>query len=435
MMLRLSTFIALLAVTLAQSGYEYNKPNQPFGSGTTPNRPGFPGTGGSSGGYPSSPTAPSSPNGPQRDEYPSTAGGSTPGFPSGSPSYPTGPSQGFPGSSQRPGQPGQSRPQGGAGFQPTFPSGPQNVPGQPGAGPSGTGFGSDTGAYEGGDYSAIPGEPDRDYPILTEIPQTSFRCDAQAYPGYYADVEARCQVFHVCANNRTYDFLCPNGTIFSQQVFVCVWWNQFDCNSAPGLYELNANLYQESPRPGSAQQDYAPQGPSASYPGSIGPQGPSSPYPGGNTPQGPSSSYPGSNAPQGPSSSYPGGNGPQGTPSYPGSTPQRPSSSFPGTPQGSSPTYPGSSGPQGPSSSYPGSTGPSSGFPGSSSPQGPTSSYPGSQTPSGYPGSSTGNFQGYPSGAPTGPSFPTGGNTGRPQGPSNDNYPQPPNREYLPPRN
>ncbi|XP_047993515.1 uncharacterized protein LOC125231948 [Leguminivora glycinivorella] len=76
MMLRLSTFIALLAVTLAQSGYEYNKPNQPFGQGTTPNRPGFPGAGGTSGGsgYPSSPTAPSSPSGPQQDGYPSTAG-------------------------------------------------------------------------------------------------------------------------------------------------------------------------------------------------------------------------------------------------------------------------------------------------------------------------------------------------------------------------
>lgn len=97
-----------------------------------------------------------------------------------------------------------------------------------------------------GDYSAIPGEPDIDYPILSEIPETSFDCAQQQYPGYYADVEARCQVFHVCAfnNTRKFDFLCPNGTIFSQEFLVCVWWNQFDCASAPGLFANNANLYE-----------------------------------------------------------------------------------------------------------------------------------------------------------------------------------------------
>ncbi|XP_056639751.1 uncharacterized protein LOC130447117 [Diorhabda sublineata] len=101
-------------------------------------------------------------------------------------------------------------------------------------------------AFDEDDYSAIPGEPDKDYPILSEIPQTSFSCDQQQYPGYYADVETRCQVFHVCANNLTYDFLCPNGTIFHQEYLVCVWWNQFNCDSAPSLYEVNANIYDYS---------------------------------------------------------------------------------------------------------------------------------------------------------------------------------------------
>lgn len=50
----------------------------------------------------------------------------------------------------------------------------------------------------------------------------------------------------MCALNRTFDFLCPNGTIFSQEVFVCVWWNQFDCSSAPGLYNKNADIYDYS---------------------------------------------------------------------------------------------------------------------------------------------------------------------------------------------
>lgn len=114
-------------------------------------------------------------------------------------------------------------------------------PGQFGGGGSGG-----DGSYPGGDYSAIPGTPGVDYPIYTEIPQTSFDCKQYPWPGYYADVEAQCQVFHICALNTTFNFLCPNGTIFSQQHLVCVWWNQFDCSTAPSLYGNNANIYDYS---------------------------------------------------------------------------------------------------------------------------------------------------------------------------------------------
>lgn len=39
------------------------------------------------------------------------------------------------------------------------------------------------------------GRAGRDYPILSYIPLTSFGCDLVAdYPGYYADMEAGCQV-------------------------------------------------------------------------------------------------------------------------------------------------------------------------------------------------------------------------------------------------
>ncbi|XP_067615622.1 RNA-binding protein 14 [Eurosta solidaginis] len=100
--------------------------------------------------------------------------------------------------------------------------------------------------YNGeGDYSAIPGVPAVDYPIYAQVPQTNFDC-AQQLPGYYSDVEAQCQVFHICALNRTYSFLCPNGTIFSQETLVCVWWNQFECGSAPALYANNAYIYDYS---------------------------------------------------------------------------------------------------------------------------------------------------------------------------------------------
>lgn len=40
---------------------------------------------------------------------------------------------------------------------------------------------------------SIPGKPESDYPTFTTIPQTAFDCKGQT-PGYYADIEARCQV-------------------------------------------------------------------------------------------------------------------------------------------------------------------------------------------------------------------------------------------------
>ncbi|XP_073819513.1 uncharacterized protein [Musca autumnalis] len=120
--------------------------------------------------------------------------------------------------------------------------------GATGRGGAGGGAGSATGSsglgddYDG-DYSAIPGVPGVDYPIYSQVPPTNFDCAQQALPGYYSDIEAQCQVFHICALNRTYSFLCPNGTIFSQEVLVCVWWNQYDCASAPSLYANNAFIY------------------------------------------------------------------------------------------------------------------------------------------------------------------------------------------------
>lgn len=91
---------------------------------------------------------------------------------------------------------------------------------------------------------SVQGEPGKDYPIYSEIPQTSFKCSDQKLPGYYGDVEAKCQVFHICqADGRMDSFLCPNGTIFAQNYFVCVWWHDFDCSTTESFYNLNENLY------------------------------------------------------------------------------------------------------------------------------------------------------------------------------------------------
>ncbi|XP_071514915.1 uncharacterized protein [Panulirus ornatus] len=78
-------------------------------------------------------------------------------------------------------------------------------------------------------------------PLLEEVPQTSFSCLDRPY-GYYADVEANCQAFHVCLNNLKWSFLCPNQTLFNQEYLVCDHAINVDCSQASSLYTLNDNF-------------------------------------------------------------------------------------------------------------------------------------------------------------------------------------------------
>lgn len=410
----------------AQSGYNYDRPESvrpPQGgfAGTTPpyvapvfppNQASVPGGGYN---YPAQadtdfptaavPTGSGYPTGPQLQGRPQgftpTTGGATP-YPSaqaqpavGSP-YPSAQAgnvpqlQGFPPSSGNVPQL-QGRPQG---FSPSAGGGsivPQGISPQ-GISPIGTSVpgGQQQDENQEGDYSAIPGEPDIDYPILSEIPETSFDCAQQEYPGYYADVEARCQVFHVCAfnNTRKYDFLCPNGTIFSQEFLVCVWWNQFDCASAPGLFANNANLY-ETPQ---ANQPGLQGGISNDYPSAAGPSGIAATGPGTGT-------YPAPGRPNvgsGPGTSF-------GTAGTPQTTYGAPPVSAPGSAGGYQPL-----GPTGSSASYP--TGPSQ--------------YPSTQGTYPSVGPST-NYQ------PQQQAYPSQSDT--PYPPSGNQGTTPP-RDYLPPR-
>merc|ERR1711983_571141 len=94
--------------------------------------------------------------------------------------------------------------------------------------------------------SSIPGSPGEDYPIYSSPPDTSFLCDG-FIEGYYADPEAECQAFHICANFGSddltkYSFLCPNGTLFNQQYFICDWWFNVDCSQAENFYSLNEEV-------------------------------------------------------------------------------------------------------------------------------------------------------------------------------------------------
>ncbi|XP_045610805.2 uncharacterized protein [Procambarus clarkii] len=89
------------------------------------------------------------------------------------------------------------------------------------------------------------GVPGQHYPILASVPQTGFSCQSREFPGYFADTtdEARCQVFHICQfDGRLDSFLCPNGTVFNQQYFVCDWWFNVDCAASEQFFALNSEI-------------------------------------------------------------------------------------------------------------------------------------------------------------------------------------------------
>ena len=62
-------------------------------------------------------------------------------------------------------------------------------------------------------------------------------------------MSGECQVFHVCVlagpatlKLNPVSFLCPNGTLFNQEYFICDWWFNVDCTIAESLYSLNDDV-------------------------------------------------------------------------------------------------------------------------------------------------------------------------------------------------
>ncbi|XP_063980279.1 uncharacterized protein LOC135164124 [Diachasmimorpha longicaudata] len=93
-------------------------------------------------------------------------------------------------------------------------------------------------------YGATRGKPGIDYPAYAVIPETNFNCKEQRYKGFFGDPSTGCQVWHYCdLNGGKSSFLCPNGTIFSQQALTCDWWFNVKCESTTQLYVLNERLY------------------------------------------------------------------------------------------------------------------------------------------------------------------------------------------------
>merc|ERR1719458_864202 len=75
------------------------------------------------------------------------------------------------------------------------------------------------------------------------LPDTAFTCEDKVTGGYYADMEADCQLFHVCVQVSEYEFqdfhfLCPNDTVFDQQHLVCTNWFEVDCHAQLALVPL-----------------------------------------------------------------------------------------------------------------------------------------------------------------------------------------------------
>merc|ERR1712098_213208 len=139
-------------------------------------------------------------------------------------------------------------------------------------GGGGGGFGGGGAGGEGSLEETIPGIPGEDYPIYSEVPETSFFCDGQVDGGYYGDPEAECQAFHICANDGAgglskFSFLCPNGTLFQQQYFVCDWWFNVDCSTTEDFYSLNDEIAaeREANSPGGGQGRYNGAGAQAGY--------------------------------------------------------------------------------------------------------------------------------------------------------------------------
>ena len=89
----------------------------------------------------------------------------------------------------------------------------------------------------------IPGTAGDDYPIFAQVPPTLFECSGLTPGGYYADPETDCQAFHICVDHNRleelvkYSFLCPNGTIFNQEYFICDWWFNVDCAESAAIAE------------------------------------------------------------------------------------------------------------------------------------------------------------------------------------------------------
>ncbi|XP_074596975.1 uncharacterized protein LOC141852038 [Brevipalpus obovatus] len=93
------------------------------------------------------------------------------------------------------------------------------------------------------DYHHHAPNPEDDYPTPWS-PSTHFRCDEVEFPGYYADIEAGCRVWHICEpGGRHHRMSCPRETLFNQKHKVCDWWYNVECEKSTEYYHLNRDMF------------------------------------------------------------------------------------------------------------------------------------------------------------------------------------------------
>ena len=52
------------------------------------------------------------------------------------------------------------------------------------------------------------------------------------------------QAWHYCSQEGLVQtWLCPNGTIYSQEQRVCQWYYDVDCQATSQFHEINRDLY------------------------------------------------------------------------------------------------------------------------------------------------------------------------------------------------
>ncbi|XP_055936954.1 uncharacterized protein LOC129966540 [Argiope bruennichi] len=99
------------------------------------------------------------------------------------------------------------------------------------------------GKFSAEDVASFRGIPGVNFPDYEDIPSTPFTCfDKQYLPGFYADMDTGCQVFHMCFENRKVSFLCPVGTVFNQALLTCDYWHHSDCSRTPLHYSSNVGI-------------------------------------------------------------------------------------------------------------------------------------------------------------------------------------------------
>ncbi|XP_055537557.1 mucin-2-like isoform X2 [Wyeomyia smithii] len=112
------------------------------------------------------------------------------------------------------------------------------------------------------------------YLDFDNLPETNFTCAGKVIGGYYADLEASCQMFHVCTIGQGDEpmdikFLCLNGTVFDQETRVCERVDEVDCSKSERFYYLNLELYGNTVIPAPEESSSEDTSSSASNPSST----------------------------------------------------------------------------------------------------------------------------------------------------------------------